>query len=265
MVESSAISTQPWTDRRRRAEQLLAREKHAAGLLRLYAALTEAWTEIAQDVSTNPPAPTELADYVATRAMPRVLDRTMIGGPEALREALVGRFHEGDPAAMVRAWLAGDEQPVTDRYLARAAASPVLETVPALARSTGSQASDLRHCPNCGGLPQLSSFGVSDEALVTASRSLVCARCAESWAYPRMVCAGCGNDDTASLPIYSDHERFASLRLDACEVCKGYLVTVDRPKDREAVPVVDELVALPLDLYALERGFHKITPNLMGF
>jgi formate dehydrogenase maturation protein FdhE len=265
MVESNAISTQPWTERRRRAEQLLTREEHAVELLRLYAALTEAWTEIAEDVSTNPPTPTELTDYVATKAMPRVLDRTLIGGPEALRKAAVGRFHEGDPAAMVRAWLASDEQPVTDRYLARAAASPVLETVPGLARSTGSQASDPRHCPNCGGLPQFSSFGLSDEALVTAPRSLVCSRCAQSWAYPRMVCPGCGNDDASRLPIYSDHERFASLRLDACEACKGYLVTVDRPKDRAAVPVVDELVALPLDLHARERGFHKITPNLMGF
>ena len=30
------------------------------------------------------------------------------------------------------------------------------------------------------------------------------------------------------------------------------------------MPVVDELVALPLDLYAQERGFTKIMPNLMG-
>ena len=265
MMESSAVGIQPWTERRHRAEQLLAREEHAVGLLNLYIALTGAWAEIAQDVSSHPPAPDALADYVATRAMPRVLERTLIGGPEPLREAAVGRFHEGDPAAMVRAWLAGDEQPVTDRYLARAATSPVLETVPGLARSTGTPARDSRHCPNCGGLPQLSCFGLSDEALVSAPRSLVCSRCALSWAYPRMVCAGCGNEDTSSLPIFSDHDLFASLRLDACEVCKGYLVTVDRPKDRDAVPVVDELVALPLDLYARERGYRKLTPNLMGF
>jgi FdhE protein len=112
---------------------------------------------------------------------------------------------------------------------------------------------------------QLSCHGLSDEALVTAPRSLVCSRCAQSWAYPRMVCAGCGNDDTSKLSIYSDHDLFVGLRLDACEACERYLVTVDRPKDREAVPVVDELVALPLDLYARERGFRKITPNLMGF
>jgi hypothetical protein len=31
------------------------------------------------------------------------------------------------------------------------------------------------------------------------------------------------------------------------------------------VPEVDELAALPLDLYAAGCGLSKITPNLMGF
>jgi formate dehydrogenase maturation protein FdhE len=264
MIESGAVGTEHWMERRRRAEQLLGREEHAAELLRLYASLTEAWAEIALEVSAKPPAPAELADYVATRAMPRILERTLVAGPEALRESAVARFHQGDPSAMVRAWLAHEEQPAADRYLTRASGAPVLETVPSLARSNPTSEADPRLCPNCGGLPQLSYFGLSDEDLVTAPRRLQCSRCGQSWAYPRMVCAACGNDDTSRLPIFSDHERFPSLRLDACEACHAYLVTIDRPKDREAVPVVDELVALPLDLYARDRGFHKITPNLMG-
>ena len=48
-------------------------------------------------------------------------------------------------------------------------------------------------------------------------------------------------------------------------MCRRYLLTVDLPKDPSAVPVVDELAALPLDLFVQERGFKKITPNLMGF
>jgi hypothetical protein len=31
------------------------------------------------------------------------------------------------------------------------------------------------------------------------------------------------------------------------------------------VAEVDELIALPLDLFAAEHGLTKITPNLMGF
>ena len=36
-------------------------------------------------------------------------------------------------------------------------------------------------------------------------------------------------------------------------------------RDARAVPEVDELAALPLDLYAADQGLTKVTPNLMGF
>jgi formate dehydrogenase maturation protein FdhE len=31
-----------------------------------------------------------------------------------------------------------------------------------------------------------------------------------------------------------------------------------------AVPVVDELAALPLDVWAMEQGYRKVEPNLAG-
>jgi FdhE protein len=80
-----------------------------------------------------------------------------------------------------------------------------------------------------------------------------------------MVCAGCGNEDSARMPVFAETDQFANVRADACEACNQYLLTIDLPKDPAAVPVVDELAALPLDLYVRERGFTKITPNLMGF
>jgi len=120
-------------------------------------------------------------------------------------------------------------------------------------------------CPHCGGLPQLGYFALSGEALVTGPRHLVCARCAASWVHPRMVCAGCGEETSARLPVYSEAERFPHVRIDACETCRRYLLGFDLRRDAEAVPVVDELAALPLDLYASERGLRKVTPNAMGF
>jgi formate dehydrogenase maturation protein FdhE len=56
----------------------------------------------------------------------------------------------------------------------------------------------------------------------------------------------------------------AGVRGDGSDTCRRYLVTVDGRKDPAAVPIVDELVALPLDLHVRERGFSKIVPNLMG-
>jgi FdhE protein len=104
-----------------------------------------------------------------------------------------------------------------------------------------------------------------------------------------MTCAACGEDASAKLSIFSEHgntsgERgnvvrgldrgapanehgafFPHMRIEACESCRRYLMSIDLASDPRAVAVVDELAAIPLDLYARDRGFTKITPNLMGF
>jgi len=58
---------------------------------------------------------------------------------------------------------------------------------------------------------------------------------------------------------------FPHIRIDACATCERYVIDVDLSRDSRAVPEVDELAAVPLDLYAAEHGLSKITPNLMGF
>ena len=57
---------------------------------------------------------------------------------------------------------------------------------------------------------------------------------------------------------------FPHLRVEACAACQRYVIDVDLGRDPSAVAEVDELAALPLDLYAADRGHTKITPNLMG-
>jgi FdhE protein len=74
-----------------------------------------------------------------------------------------------------------------------------------------------------------------------------------------------GTDSEAAGPTAADAPTFPHLRIDACASCEQYLLDVDLSRDARAVPEVDELAALPLDLYAAERGLSKITPNLMGF
>jgi formate dehydrogenase accessory protein FdhE len=262
-----AIDHEPWTDRNRRAGELVGLQPHAEELLTLYRALLEPQQETFERAHQEQPAAPELAAYVAGTAVPGILAATLRAGPEKLRAAALARFHEADLHELISGWLGGLELPPTDRYLARAAAAPVLEALPGVAaEACGAPAgSDPKLCPCCGGKPQLSYFGVSGEALVAAPRYLLCSRCSQSWMYPRMVCAACGSENSAALPIFADTDQFANVRADACEVCHKYLLTIDLPKEPGAVPVVDELAALPLDLFVRERGFTKITPNLMGF
>jgi formate dehydrogenase maturation protein FdhE len=80
-----------------------------------------------------------------------------------------------------------------------------------------------------------------------------------------MCCVACGETETGRLPIYADGEQLPHLRVDACDACRRYLLAVDLRKDAAAVPLVDELAAIPLTLFANERGFAKVVPNPMGF
>ena len=54
------------------------------------------------------------------------------------------------------------------------------------------------------------------------------------------------------------------MRVVACETCRVYIMTVVFSKDGLAVPLVDELAAVPLDLWAHERGYSKLQLNLLG-
>jgi len=263
-VTAVAERTAAFAERRKRANDLAAQFEYAADPLRLYAALLEAQERAYQRALEDQPAPDHLVDYIVRMSLPGVMDVTMTAGTETLREAVLLRFHEGDLDELVRAWLAGETLAETDAYLARAAASPVLEAFPDAA-PLRADADDDRRCPACRGVPQLAVFGETSEVLVTPQRRLVCSRCATSWAYPRMTCVSCRETDGAKMPILADETRLPHLRADACDTCHAYLITVDVRKEPGAVPLVDEIAALPLDLLAAERGYSKISRNVMGF
>jgi FdhE protein len=243
--------------------QLRERNPFAAEVLTLYLALLDVQEPAFAAAAGVAP---DAARGLARDLLPRVIDATAAAGPAKLAESAVARFHSADLDDLIGRWLRGAEQSLVDRYLARAACAPVLEAMePAALTVLCPGERGARRCPRCGGPPQLGFFAPSGEALVTGPRHLVCARCAASWVHPRMVCAGCGEETSARLPFYSEAEQFPHARIDACETCRRYLLVFDLRRDAEAVPAVDELAALPLDLYARERGLQKVTPNLMGF
>ena len=72
---------------------------------------------------------------------------------------------------------------------------------------------------------------------------------------------GCGESSEVKLPGFSAPE-FPHLRLQACDTCGAYLPLVDLARDPLAIPEVDELAGLPLDLWAAEQGYRKLQPNL---
>ena len=59
-------------------------------------------------------------------------------------------------------------------------------------------------------------------------------------------------------------EELGHVRVEACDTCRRYIKTIDMTKNGSAVPVVDELAAAPLDLWASEHGYSKLQPNILG-
>ena len=260
-----AEPTTRYDHRRERARELGARFEFAQQPLALYLAIVDAQERAFERARTDRPGRDDLSSYVVRTALPGVMEAAVAAGTETLREATLLRFHEADVEGLIEAWLDGDETSGTDTFLSRASTQPVLEALPDLAATLRNSETDDRHCPRCGGLPQVAVFAETAEALLTSPRKLVCSRCADEWVMSRMTCASCGETSGAKMPILSDVDLFPHLRIDACEMCRRYLITVDQRKDSRAVPVVDELAALPLDLVAAERGYTKIARNLMGF
>ena len=167
------------------------------------------------------------------------------------REILLRFWQEGlgsprnlEPAEMLTSWIF--LQPYAE-YLSDHGAWPVLVGTPDV-------------CPLCGGKPQAGVLRPEGDG---GKRSLICGLCAWEWQYRRIVCPACGEEDVHKLAVYSAEE-YRQVRVEACDSCHSYIKTVDLTKDGHAVPVVDELATIPLDLWAAERGYKKLQPNILG-
>lgn len=115
-------------------------------------------------------------------------------------------------------------------------------------------------CPLCSGKPQV---GVLRPEGYGAKRSLVCSLCSTEWEYLRILCPVCEEHRYDQLSVFTASD-FEYVRVETCESCRTYLKTVDLTKNGLAVPLVDELATIPLDLWAKEHGYVKLEPNLLG-
>jgi formate dehydrogenase maturation protein FdhE len=115
-------------------------------------------------------------------------------------------------------------------------------------------------CPSCGSKPVVGVLRGEGDG---ARRGLICSLCASEWAYRRLICANCGEEDKNKLPVYVA-EGIDYIRVEACDTCRTYLKSVDLTKDGFAVPEVDEIATVALNLWADENGYTKIETNVLG-
>jgi formate dehydrogenase accessory protein FdhE len=251
-----------------RATELAAKGSETADLLTFYAKLLAAQKSIYNYLRSRrewlPTGALSLDLAVVRSTLPLLLDAVEAYGPvqlaEQARSLRLAKEAEIDEMLM-EYWAAPSDiqffakallQPYA-RWLAESGAKPVDRNL-----ETGE-----RRCPFCGGEPQLSLLKIQEATSEAGGRNLLCSTCLTVWPFRRLLCAGCGEESPDKLAYFHTPE-YDHVRIEACETCKRYIKSIDLTRFGLAAPLVDEVAAAPLDLWARERGYQKIELNLVG-
>ena len=257
--------TDAWTRRIARADELASRDTAAGSLLRVYARLLR----LQCDSYTTLSEPTRGLSGDLARDLPRVRPCAVrmlhaldtIVPPHIATEA--AQLLAGGDAAIDAALIGGWQNAQGD-FFAKLALQPYAECLAQMEMrpiARDPQAEGAR-CPFCAGAPQVSVLH-GESTSDGGGRSLQCATCATTWPFRRVVCARCGTEDERQLGYFQAPE-FDHVRVDVCDGCGHYLKTIDLTRLGHAVPLVDDVASGSLDLWAVNQGYRRIEPNLVG-
>ena len=287
-----------WAARRDRVERLRAERPHADELLAFYGdvldlqeplyakALGSRWLGAvgADDgkpprlrLSRLPERPRERAFVRFVRAVPasatdllRAVAGRLSTEPAAM-SALLGAVLGGRPLTAVAASLDCEAraleffpraflQPIAGA-LAVGAAGGAGEPDGESAIPAAGDAAARAACPCCGAAPIAAVL--RDRPETRGRRTLLCSLCLTEWGFPRTRCPACGEERPDRRPHHVS-ESWPHVRLEECGSCRTYLKAIDLREDGRAVPVVDELASVELDLWAAGQGLSKLRTNLLG-
>jgi len=229
------MSTARWEQRIARAAELEGSCPPAAELLRFYRRLAQ--------VSWPPPSSLEALLQVVVGEGPAPLAQAaeaLLGAPERWQSVIES------PASAV------------EEFFSRAFRQPHREAIASLDPTPRTSVQPL--CPFCGARPLMAVLRPEGDG---AKRSLLCGLCFTEWEFRRLLCPHCGEEDKDKLPVYTA-EQFPHVRVEACDTCRRYLKSVDLTRNGLAVPEVDELASIALDLWAANHDYQKVQTNLFG-
>jgi FdhE protein len=257
-----------WDKQIERADHLIPKANGSKELLTFYAQMLRAQKEVYEFLRSRKgwlPSGDLARDWpVLSEAWPQFLKVIESHGPTSLATEAY-ELSETDTSAFVQRLIIYWHNPSDTQFFEKAFLQPYLSWVAKSGqRPLGREVSTSeRHCPFCGGNPQVSFLQNRETTAESGNRDLICATCLSSWEFRRVVCANCGEERPAKLGYFHSPE-FDHVRIEACDTCKHYLKGVDLTRAGFAAPLVDDIDAAPLDLWALEHGYTKIELNLVG-
>jgi len=251
-----------WDERIARARSLAGNSSPTSAILTFYGDLASFQRRVARSIAPDRLNPSDLLDVVepAAHAVPGFLEWLQGHGPAGLAHVAAdgsdwvhllvqrlsdGRVDDEGPAAFV---VEAILQPFLEQRRFRLQADPEMRL-----NSDG-------RCPVCGSLPVAAALR---EEAQGARRTLVCSLCFAEWDYLRIQCPACKENRFEALPVYTADDVSMTARIDACDTCRTYMKTIDLTRDGLAIPEVDDLATVPLDLWARERGYQRLYPNLL--
>ncbi len=257
-----------WDSRIQRAERLASERPESKELLTFYAVLLRSQKEIYEYLRARKgwlPCGALERDLPVLRVMlPALLKRVESSAPDALASqarSLLEHSEAGLDEMLIEHWRA----PSDLHFFAKAFLQPYASWL----SESGAKPADRNlgsgenRCPFCEGKPQVSVLQIKEASSESGGRDLICATCLTSWPFRRVVCASCGEEDPVKIGYYHAPE-YDHIRVEACDTCGYYIKAVDLTRYGFAIPLVDEVAAAPLDLWAREQGYTKIEMNLLG-
>jgi FdhE protein len=267
-----------------RAKYLAGEHPFAADVLNFYQQLVGVQKTIYSEMrkgsgnsrggSSGDPLRSELDCALLMKHFPRLLSFLENSGPEPIGKAAHRLSLQGAgawAASLTHFWrvagrrrhlaeeVQGDSAETLKEFILRAFLQPHVEF---LTEGIPPPSVDgrPRHCPRCESVPLLGVLRPEGDG---GKRCLVCSFCLYEWEFRRIFCPACGEEVENKLPIYVA-EKLSHVRIEACDTCKSYLRTIDLTKNGRAIPIVDDLAAIPLSLWADEHGYTRLQPNLLG-
>jgi len=265
-----------WQRRIARAEELGRTYSFAAEILRFYVTIARFQENFHAQIESAHAQPAIKAGATPSDAQPFAeplpadvirhfapfLSLVEQNGPTALQETareLRGRGKDSQFELLSLFWSESESSalsPGPQDFFARAFLQPYAVSLRSAMQWSGPTPF---RCPFCHRKPGLGVLRPLGEG---GQRSLVCSFCLAEWEFRRIVCPGCGEENHAKLPVYTSDE-LQHVRVEACDTCRTYIKTVDMTKSGRSEPIVDEIAAIPLDLWATNQGYTKLQVNLM--
>ena len=245
--------TAPTWDRRiARAEELAGKCPPAAELLRFYSKIVRFQKAISEQLKPDsgcPPVSVLLPHFPVLLSLVKRIGPAPVA--HVAEELAQDQSHWEDLLAN------GEDAGPEREFFARCLLQPYTEY---LASRSDIALGVQPACPFCHNKPVAAVLRGEGDG---AKRSLVCSLCTTEWNFRRLLCPNCGEEKEPKLPVYTAQE-FPHVRIEACDSCRTYIKSVDLTKNGLAVPVVDEIATVSLNLWAEEHGYTKLQLNLLG-